>query len=128
MANRVIRQCPARALPPRKLCIPFDGDLMPPPTDDPVLRSARREALVVFAAWLGAMTYTVTYCYLNGYDRSTESLTFVLGFPDWVFWGIVVPWSVCVVFSFWFGATFMKDEDLGEELPEQDDELGLGGG
>ena len=101
---------------------------MPPPTDDPVLRSAKREAVVVFAAWLGAMTYTVTYCYLNGYNRPTESLTFVLGFPDWVFWGIVVPWSVCVVFSFWFGTTFMKDEDLGEELPEQDDELGLWGG
>jgi len=101
---------------------------MPPPTDDPVLRSARREALVVLAAWLAAMTYTVTYCYMNGYNRSTESLTFVLGFPDWVFWGIVAPWSVCVIFSFWFGATFMKDEDLGEELPEQEDELGLGGG
>ncbi len=101
---------------------------MPQPADDPVLRSARREALVVFAVWLGAMAYTVTYCYMNGYGRAKESLKFVLGFPDWVFWGIVVPWSVCVVFSFWFGATFMKDEDLGEELPEQEDELGLGGG
>jgi hypothetical protein len=101
---------------------------MPPPTDDPVLRSARREALVVFASWLAAMIYTVSYCYLNGYNRAQESLTFVLGFPDWVFWGIVVPWSVCIAFSFWFGATFMRDEDLGEELPEQEDELGLGGG
>ena len=117
-----------RALPPQQQTTPFEGVLMSPPTDDPVLRSARREALVVFAAWLAAMTYTVTYCYLHGYNRTQESLTFVLGFPDWVFWGIVVPWSVCVLFSFWFGATFMKDEDLGEELPEQEDELGLGGG
>ena len=60
----------------------------------------------------------------EGMDRPT----FVLGFPDWVFWGILAPWSACVVFSFWFGATFMRDEDLGEELPEQEDELGLGGG
>jgi hypothetical protein len=97
-------------------------------TEDPVLRSARREAIVVFCIWLTAMIYTVTYCYLNGYGRTAEGLTFVLGFPDWVFWGIVAPWSVCVVLSWWFGATFMRDEDLGEELPEQEDELGLGGG
>jgi hypothetical protein len=97
-------------------------------TDDPVLRSARREAIVVFLTWLAAMIYTVTYCYLNGYNRPAESLKFILGFPDWVFWGIVVPWTVCSAFSLYFGATFVRDEDLGEELPEQEDELGLGGG
>jgi hypothetical protein len=101
---------------------------MSQPIDDPVLRSGKREALVVLVIWLAAMAYTVTYCYLFGYNRTVESLTFVLGFPDWVFWGIVTPWSVCIVFSFYFGATFMRDEDLGEELPEQEDELGLGGG
>ncbi|HEY3963550.1 MAG TPA: DUF997 family protein [Planctomycetaceae bacterium] len=101
---------------------------MPPATDDPVLRSARREAVVVFVTWLAAMSYTVTYCYLNGYHRPAESLKFVFGFPDWVFWGILVPWTVCAVFSLFFGATFVRDEDLGEELPEQEDELGLGGG
>jgi hypothetical protein len=101
---------------------------MPPSTEDPVLRSARREAVVVFLIWLAAMTYTVTYCYLNGYNRSVESLKFVLGFPDWVFWGIVTPWTLCVGFSLYFGHKYMRDEDLGEELPEQEDEFGLGGG
>jgi hypothetical protein len=101
---------------------------MPPSTDDPVLRSARREAVVVLLTWLAAMSYSVTYCYLHGYNRSAESLKFVFGFPDWVFWGILVPWIVCSAFSFYFGATFMRDEDLGDELPEQEDELGLGGG
>jgi hypothetical protein len=101
---------------------------MPASNDDPVLRSARREAIVVFGTWLAAMTYTVTYCYLNGYGRAPESLTFVLGFPDWVYWGIVAPWSVSILFSLYFGATFTRDEHLGEELPEQEDDLGLGGG
>src|SRR5436190_245347 len=85
---------------------PRKGELMSTATDDLVLRSARREAIVAVLIWLAAMTYTVTYCYLNGYHRSPESLTFVLGFPDWVFWGIFVPWSVCVVLSFYYGATF----------------------
>jgi len=36
--------------------------------------------------WLVAMTYTVGYCGLYGYQRSAEDLRYVLGFPDWVFW------------------------------------------
>lgn len=100
---------------------------MPQPIDDPVLRSARREALVVLVTWLCAMTYSVTYCYLNGYGRSVEDLKFVLGFPDWIFWGLVLPWAICVGFSFYFGATFMRDEYLGDELEETEDDLGLGG-
>ena len=72
------------------------------------------------------MVYTVTYCYLFGYNRSLESLTFVLGFPDWVFWGVVVPWLVCVVFSWLFAFVLVKDVDLGvdpdEPTEEADDE------
>ncbi|MDB5335448.1 MAG: hypothetical protein JWN70_1067 [Planctomycetaceae bacterium] len=40
---------------------------MPKIQEDPVLISARREALVVFACWAIAMTWSVSYCYLNGY-------------------------------------------------------------
>ncbi|MSR56094.1 MAG: DUF997 family protein [Planctomycetaceae bacterium] len=101
---------------------------MQQPAPDPVLKSARREALCVLGIWLAALSYTVPYCYTHGYGRTLADLKFVWGFPDWIFWGIVVPWCTCVAISIWFGATFMRDEDLGEELPEQDDELGLGGG
>ncbi len=83
--------------------------------EDPVLRSARREAIFVLVLWVAAVTYSVTYCYLNGYGRSVESLTFVLGFPDWVFYGIVVPWLACVAISYWFSHFFMTDEDLGAD-------------
>ena len=95
--------------------------------EDPALQSARREAWVVLAIWLLAMTYTIGYCSRYGYGREASDLKFVLGFPDWVFFGIVCPWVFCSVISLWFGATYMQDEDLGEELPEQEDELGLGG-
>lgn len=98
---------------------------MPAPVDDPVLRSARREALVVFVTWIAAMTYSVAYCYLNGYNRDASTLTFVLGFPDWIFYGLVAPWTLCVAFSYFFGAKFMHDEHLGEELEESPDDLGI---
>lgn len=96
---------------------------MASPQDDPVLVSARREGLVVLVIWLVAMGYTITYCYLHGYHRSVESLTFVLGIPDWVFWGIVAPWMICVVASWLFSYVLMTDADLGEENEEAEEGL-----
>lgn len=153
--------------------------------EDPVLISSRREAWIVFASWLVAMTWSVGYCYLNAYipvverkpnselvkpgenlsnaemiarvkvaqadadavnaerigneervevrktgkdgsiselwiDRGNgpERMTFVLGFPSWVFYGCVLPWWICTAFSLFFGAFIVRDEDLGQD-PEQ---------
>jgi hypothetical protein len=86
---------------------------MPNFREDAAVQTARREAWVVLGIFVSAMVYTVTYCYVSGYDRPPETLTFVFGFPDWVFWGILVPWGVCLLLSFWFGHTFMRDADLG---------------
>jgi hypothetical protein len=103
------------------------------PLEDPVLRSSRREAIAVFITWLGALAYTVTYCALYGYGRPAEDLKFVtlfwgIAFPDWVFWGIIAPWSVCFLISYWFSYVFMTDEELGEELEESDDVFAEAGG
>lgn len=88
--------------------------------EDPLLHSARREALVVLGVWLAACVYTIGYCYVRGYGRDPETLSLVLGFPDWVFWGIVIPWGASTAVSIWFAMSFMSDEDLGPE-PEEDE-------
>ena len=88
------------------------------PKEDPLLHSARREALIVFGVWLAAMVYTVTYCAWRGYGRSIEDLTYVCGFPDWVFWGIVAPWCACTLVSLWFAYHVMTDDPLGDEVPD----------
>src|SRR5688500_1292492 len=88
--------------------------------EDPVLRSGRREALTVLVIWLAAMAYTVGYCQWFGYGRPLESLTFVFGFPDWIFWGVVVPWLVCLALSWWFSFAYMTDECWVED---SDDDL-----
>lgn len=67
---------------------------------DPVLRNARREAVIIAAAWLASTAYTCIYCYLFGYRREGRPLGVVdiqpvFGMPSWVFWGIMVPWAVC---------------------------------
>ena len=80
--------------------------------EDPVVRSGRREALWTLALWLAATIYSVTYCTLWGYGRTVESLSFVLWFPDWLFWGVVAPWGVCTAISIYFALYVIEDDPL----------------
>ena len=72
----------------------------------------------MFGIWGAALAWCVTYAALNGYNRTTADLKFVLGFPDWIFWGIVVPWVTCVMISAIVSQFIMRDEDLGID-PEE---------
>ena len=93
----------------------------PQPVEDPLLRSARREALVTAGLVLAALVYTIAYSAMFGYDRTPESLTFVLGIPDWVFWGILAPWLVCLVVSWWFAFWLFEDDTLERAEPTPTD-------
>lgn len=88
---------------------------LPSASVDPLVASSKREALFAAALWLAAVVYTVGYCAWRGYDRTAEDLTFVFGIPDWVFWGIVAPWTFCTVVSIWFALRVMRDDPLGDE-------------
>ena len=100
---------------------------------DPVLKNARREALIISAAWLASTTYCCTYCYLFGYSRSDhplgrEDLHLIFGMPSWYLWGVIAPWVVCGLFTFWFAGFFMVDDDLGQDhTPELDADIREGG-
>jgi hypothetical protein len=88
--------------------------------EDPVLRHSRREAIIIFLAWLAATVYCCTYSYLYGYIREgrplgPEDVRPILGMPSWVFWGFMVPWGVCALFTVWFAGFYMKDDDLGSD-------------
>ncbi|MDZ4783115.1 MAG: DUF997 family protein [Planctomycetia bacterium] len=89
--------------------------------EDPVVRSSRREALWIFLIWCVTLIYCVTYCAAYGYGRSAEELTFVLGFPSWVFWGVIVPWGVCTVLSAAFTWFVISDDPLGAEIEYPDE-------
>ena len=88
---------------------------------DPLVKSAGREAAVVLGVWLIALVYTVGYCYLFGYNRSPADVKLVWGVPDWIMLGVFAPWGACYLFSIWFSYGFMRDEDLGAEQPEAGD-------
>ena len=84
-----------------------------------LLRHARREGLVILAAWALALAWSVGYSRLNGwYGRPVGEIHLILGMPDWVFWGVAVPWAVCLAFTVWFCFRFMTDDDLGQDPDE----------
>ncbi len=109
--------------------------------EDPLVRNSLREAKIILSLWAVLLIYTCTYCYLRGYeshpadpltlgpsvgswfgplnsfDRDPVSLTtpLGLGIPDWVFYGVLVPWATCVVATFIFCQFLFHEDDLGEE-------------
>jgi hypothetical protein len=83
--------------------------------EDPLLRSARREAIIVTLFGTVAIIYTITYCSMFGFNRPVADIKFIFGFPDWVFWGVLVPWGVCTVVGCFFSYVLMEDHDLEAE-------------
>jgi hypothetical protein len=88
--------------------------------EDPLLRSARREMLTSALIWLASLIWSVGYCAKYGYHLKPDELTFVFGFPSWIFWGAILPWGVCTVISGVYAFGYMQDADLGdtEEAPQ----------
>jgi len=96
-----------------------------------LVHNARREAWIVFWIWAAALVWTVGWYYLFALPHEQDSLVvqlglttpgavqprLILGFPGWVFWGIIVPWLACSLFTVWFGLAGMADDDLGAEPP-----------
>lgn len=81
---------------------------------DPVFLHSKREAIVIISTWVVALLWTVPYCYFNGYQsaESPREVSFILGMPDWVFWGVATPWMVANLFTVWFCFGYMVDDDL----------------
>jgi len=86
---------------------------MPNSSEDPLLRSAKRELWVSATVWLVALVWSVGYSYKYGYYLKPEELTFAFGFPSWIFYGVVMPWTVCVLVSGALAFGFIQDADLG---------------
>ncbi len=89
---------------------------------DPVFLRARREAWIIFALWAACLLWSVPVCYWLGYSPPSDpnELRVVWGFPQWAFWGILVPWLCADVVTIVFCWKFMQDAPL-DPLPESSD-------
>jgi hypothetical protein len=91
-----------------------------PGAPDPVFQHARREGLIIMAVWLASTIICCAVCYVLGYIRldrplGPDDVHPIFGIPAWVFWGVLVPWAACAVFTFWFAGWYMADDDLGTD-------------
>ncbi|GAB3420156.1 YhdT family protein [Flindersiella endophytica] len=64
--------------------------------EDPRYAIAKRELLLALAYWAAFTIVVTTTAWLLGGGKEASELTFVLGFPAWFFWSVLV---ACVAFS-----------------------------
>lgn len=84
----------------------------------PVFLNARREALITIFVWIVGLVWTVGYCLLTGYDVPADQMKVTLGIPNWIFWGILVPWILVILFTIWFGLFYIADDKLAQGQDE----------
>lgn len=99
-----------------------------------LLHNARREARLVLSIWAVFLVWVVGFSYLRGYQhppdsllvrlhlagpRSAENFTMIGGLPDWVFWGIGLPWLLATALTLVCGLKILRDDDLGAEPEEE---------
>ena len=115
------------------------------PREDLVLTHSRREATFILLLWLACLIYSVSYCYLYGYvsheplpastgpsieglfgeaarfdrDPGTIDTPLGLGIPDWVLFGVALPWLISLLLCFWYCCCFFAEDDL---IPSQDNQ------
>ncbi len=82
---------------------------------DPLVVHARRQALVILAAFVVCLIWSISWCCLLGYPEPDGGpAAKVLGIPSWVFWSVLVPWIAADLFAFWFCFVFMADDPLSQ--------------
>ena len=83
---------------------------------DPVFKNASREARVALLLFAAVFIWVLAVAARKGYGR--QDVVFIWGVPDWIFWGVILPWAASLGAAIWFGLRFMKEDDLGPEKRE----------
>lgn len=79
--------------------------------------------LIAFCLWL---CWTVGVSWRLGYQTNSAKLDLVFGFPNWVFWGVLVPWFTATAFSVLFALRWIRDDELGETADTREPAAGHG--
>lgn len=49
--------------------------------------------------------------YFMGYSRNPEEIKLILGFPDWIMLGVLLPWVLIVLFTVFYSMALMKGDE-----------------
>lgn len=74
-----------------------------------------REARWILLIWLVSSVWTVSYCWVYGYQpMDPASVSTVFGMPRWVFWGVAAPWLITTAVSIVFAIWGIREDDLSK--------------
>ncbi len=100
------------------------------------VRQCLKEARFVALTWISALVFCGGWIGYFGYIPTSDRPDIpplVLGIPSWVVWGLLVPWLVLILVTWFFAAFVLKDDEplqpmpgFEEQLPLADDEPGTG--
>jgi hypothetical protein len=105
-----------------------------PESANRLIRNGRRETVMVLIVWALALLWTVGVSYLLGYQHGSDSWIVqaglasnrtpnnfhqILGLPDWIFAGVLLPWLVSSLVTVVFCLYGIADDDLGAEAKDE---------
>ena len=89
-------------------------------------RQCIKEARFVAAIWISALVFCGYWIRQFGYIPPAERPdvpALVLGIPSWVVWGLLVPWLVLILVTWFFAASILKDDEPLQPMPGLEDQL-----
>lgn len=78
---------------------------------EPTYRRTLKEAIVALLLWFGAGVWVISVSYWLGSDRPVRS---VGGIPNWILWGVLLPWVTLFFVHSWYSLVFLR---AGDEEP-----------
>ena len=81
-----------------------------------------QEAKLAAAVFLLAFFYCATAVAMLGYpgpDERPPEAALIWGIPEWVFWGLFLPWLVLMGVTWWFALFFLRDDEPLLPFPGQ---------
>ena len=82
-------------------------------------RQSRKELWFMLVSWAVFLIWTLSYNSTHAFDMEKSGIDPIIGMPQWVFFGILVPWVAALVLTICFAMFFMKDTELLDVESEQ---------
>ena len=91
--------------------------------EDPRYAQANREAQWAIGYWVAFTVVVTGLAWWLGYEKPADELSFILGFPAWFFWSVLVTSVVFSAIPVWIIRRYFKDVPLtrdGQPAPGPD--------
>ncbi len=75
------------------------------------IRQSRREFAGILITWGVFMIWVIGYASARAYPDDPSAMPLLLGFPQWIVWGIALPWLAATLVTIFFSLRIMKDHE-----------------